>query len=383
MAKKQISVYLGRFNPFHIGHASVLSQAIASSDHTIILVGSAFQAPSTKNPFSYAQRATMIVRFLQGYLPANVWSNFATICPVRDYPYSDSTWIQAVQQTVANVVSALGPEFADAKISLTGSDRDDSTWYLRSFPQWGLNLKPPFNLPNDTDISATSVRKVLFESDLSDEAFLSLSVKVPTSTLNFLQEQADAGALDTLRAEHAFIKKYKAAWAAAPYEPVFVTADAVVVQSGHVLVVERGALPGRGLWALPGGFVNPKERIRRAGVREAIEETGIRLAEGKRALEITEAMLNGSIRAKEIFDDPSRSARGRTITVAYLFRLDDTKPLPKVSGQNVPAYEANGESIIETAKAFWLPLDQALASPERWFEDHLSILETMISKMDE
>jgi bifunctional NMN adenylyltransferase/nudix hydrolase len=382
MAKKNVCVYIGRFNPFHVGHAAVLTEAVSTSDHTIVLVGSAFQAPSTKNPFSYTQRATMIDRFLKDTGTQRI-AGITSIRPVRDYPYSDNAWIQAVQQTVSDVITGLGPDFADAKISLTGSDRDDSTWYLRSFPQWGLKLRPAFNLPNDADVSATSVRKVLFESDLSGEAFGTLSAKVPETTLTFLREQASAGMLDTLRAEYAFIKKYKAAWASAPYEPVFVTADAVVVQSGHVLVVERGALPGRGLWALPGGFVNQKERIRRAGIREAIEETGIRLAEGKRALEITEAMMNGSIRAKEIFDDPNRSARGRTITVAYLFRLDDTKPLPKVSGQNVPAYESNGKTIVETAKAFWLPLDVALKNSEFWFEDHHSILSTMISKMDE
>ena len=55
--------------------------------------------------------------------------------------------------------------------------------------------------------------------------------------------------------EQAYIKRYKDIWADAPYAPTFVTTDAVVIQSGHVLLVKRRTAPGKGLWALPGGFL--------------------------------------------------------------------------------------------------------------------------------
>ena len=141
-------------------------------------------------------------------------------------------------------------------------------------------------------------------------------------------------------------------------------------------------MPGRGLWALPGGFLKQNQRFRQGAIEELIEETGIRLAEGKKAEELTRQILNGSVRDKELFDDPGRSLRGRTITTAFLFRLDDTKPLPKVKGMNVPAYEANGKQIVETANAFWLPINEALEQTDRWFEDHLSIVEWAVNTMD-
>ncbi|MGI9055864.1 MAG: bifunctional nicotinamide-nucleotide adenylyltransferase/Nudix hydroxylase, partial [Pyrinomonadaceae bacterium] len=60
-----------------------------------------------------------------------------------------------------------------------------------------------------------------------------------------------------LKGEFEYIQKYKedTQFKNVPYAPVFFTTDAVVVQSGHVLVVRRKVHPGKGLLALPGGFL--------------------------------------------------------------------------------------------------------------------------------
>jgi bifunctional NMN adenylyltransferase/nudix hydrolase len=204
---------------------------------------------------------------------------------------------------------------------------------------------------------------------------------VPTTTMDFITDFVKTPTIKNIRFEYDFIEKYKKGWANAPYAPTFVTADAVVVQSGHILVIERGQLPGKGLLALPGGFVKSHQTVKQASIDELTEETGILLADGPKSKDITKHLLERSIVDREIFDAPDRSLRGRTITTAFLYRLDDTKPLPKVKGQNVPLDESGGKRIVETRKAFWMPINDARAQTWRWFDDHHAIIDTMLGRM--
>jgi ADP-ribose pyrophosphatase YjhB (NUDIX family) len=54
-----------------------------------------------------------------------------------------------------------------------------------------------------------------------------------------------------------------------------VAVGAIVLSGDRVLLVERGAPPGEGLWTVPGGKLEPGERLAAAVVREVREETGL------------------------------------------------------------------------------------------------------------
>src|SRR5215472_6873651 len=65
---------------------------------------------------------------------------------------------------------------------------------------------------------------------------------------------------------------------------------------GPILLIERGKEPLKGYWSLPGGLVEPGERLEEAVRREIQEETGLRV---------------GPVRLFEIFERIMRDTRGR------------------------------------------------------------------------
>ena len=152
--------------------------------------------------------------------------------------------------------------------------------------------------------------------------------------------------------EWDYINSYKASWASAPFPPMFVTTDAVVVQSGHVLVVERKHNPGKGLFAVPGGFVKENQKIEDSMLRELKEETRIR---------VDNQILRSEIVASKVFDHPLRSLRGRTISHGYYIKLKDG-PLPEVRADD------------DASRAFWMPLMDVARYEDRFFEDHAHII---------
>ncbi|MCI4369526.1 MAG: NUDIX hydrolase [Thermoplasmata archaeon] len=81
------------------------------------------------------------------------------------------------------------------------------------------------------------------------------------------------------------------------------TVDAVYLRQGRVLLVRRGRPPFRGRWALPGGFVELRETVEEAVVREVKEETG---------LAVRPVGLVG------VYSGPERDPRKPTTSVVFL-----------------------------------------------------------------
>ncbi len=176
---------------------------------------------------------------------------------------------------------------------------------------------------------------------------------------NFMINWRETETFEYLQGEYSFYESYKAAWESAPYAPTFVTVDGVVVQSGHILLVRRRAFPGKGLWALPGGFLNQNESVADGVIRELREET---------RLKVPVPVLKGSIKSTKVFDHPNRSLRGRTITHAHLIELNPG-PLPPVKGGD------------DADKARWFPLEEVLQMESQLFEDHYSIINYFVGRV--
>lgn len=343
-------VFIGRFEPFHNGHAAVARLGLSRAKKLIFLVGSADTPRTIKNPWTVAERAVMIQSGL------DVAQERLIVRPLRDSLYNESLWIANVQRTVAEAIKADGGD-PNARIGLIGQDKDASSYYLREFPQWDL-----VDVRHTEVLSATELRRYLFEANQLDShgGRMLIRANVPGPVFEMIEAfRKSSPAFAQLVAEYHFIEKYKAAWADAPYAPTFVTTDAVVVHSGHVLLVRRRAEPGKGLWALPGGFVAQDESLLDACLRELKEETRLKLPV---------PVLKGSIKGSHVFDHPDRSQRGRTITHAFHFDFPSGE-LPDVRGSD------------DADKARWIPVSEALEMSTQLFEDHLHILEFFLGRV--
>ncbi len=336
-------VFIGRFQPFHSGHLAVVTTALQSSAQVILLCGSAHQPRSLRNPWTFDEREGMI----RSCFPA-AENKRLLIAPLMDVLYNDELWVRHVQETVQGLVTSRHQKLHLApRIGLIGHSKDKTSYYLKLFPQWGAVAAQ-----NHAALNATAYRNLLFQHPDSAAA---IAPDLPEGSRRFLQTFTATADCARLREEHRFITAYRKSWESAPYPPTFVTVDAVVVQSGHILLVERKAQPGQGQWALPGGFVQQDEPLLEACLRELREET---------RLKVPAPVLKGSIKKYDIFDDPYRSLRGRTITTAYYIELPPEITLPKVKGGD------------DAKTAFWLPLSQL--APERMFEDHYYIIQHLV-----
>ena len=333
---KSYCVFCGRFQPFHNAHKQIIDNALKIADEVCVIIGSYRQTPTVKNPWTYEMREAMI---RSCYSLAE--NDRIKVAPMRDFLYNDNTWITSMMDIIAKMSNH------SEKVKIIGHKKDLSSDYLDMFPQWGfeeVELIEPLN--------ATNIRDLFFKRDANMKFIKHV---VPSSTFDILVKFKEYTTdYEQIIREREFIANYKKQYASLPYPPIFVTTDALVVCSGHILLVERKAFPGKGLWALPGGFLNPTERITQGAVRELKEETKIK---------VPTPVLEGSIKRVQVFDHPDRSTRGRTITHCFLIELPDGE-LPKVKGSD------------DAKTAQWIPISQIDGSI--MYEDHAQMIQEML-----
>lgn len=365
MKKYDFIVYIGRFQPFHNGHLTVLRQALDQANKVILVAGSANSPRTPKNPWNTHERHEMIMNAVHG--DETLCSRVADIIffPVEDRLYKEAKWIETIQSNVDQLVKKISKN-KNPSIALIGHEKDSSSYYLKNnFPFWDFVETGPYikeKSDNGKVVSATKIRELIFEGHLGYTAS-----NLPSSVYNFIESwvRDNKEVFDTLKSEYEEGSREEQVYINLPYGMNFLTADAVVVQSGHVLLVQRDEFPGKGLWAIPGVHVDQNETVQDAAIRALIEETH---------LKVPVKVLKGSMKEVKIFDNPDRSLRGRlhnknarTLTMAHYFELDSSQPLPK----NV----RGGKGI---KKAWWFSFAEVREMRRELFEDHADILDYFI-----
>ncbi|MFC6592282.1 adenylyltransferase/cytidyltransferase family protein [Deinococcus lacus] len=308
-------IYIGRFQPPHRAHLLVMQEALTQVQTLLICVGSAGAARSAKNPFTAQERISIIRAMLA---EAGVDLGRVQFTALPDHPYDEARWLASVRRAALDLCPTGQP-------ALIGHIKDDSSYYLRSFPEW------PF-LPThvESPLSATDVRRALFEDDLGR-----VSGMVTPAVQTWLTQWRGQPEFARLAAEYAALRGVSPDVQLGVYGAVL---------RGHQVLLARETGPvGQGLLRLPGGPLRPG-----LSLRGSLSADLAALA----TLPGTETALAAA--ALTVYDAPGRSPAGRE--VAHVYRV------PLAAG----ADEA-GEP--------WFNLPDILTRPELFWADHHAILE--------
>lgn len=321
MTKYKVGFLIMRAQPLHSGHRDLIRKAKAQCDSLVLLIGSANSPRTIKNPFTYKERVEKIESFLiheyGDLLACNV-----CIEPLNDYRYSDTQWISDVDSIISSY--DMNTEL-NMEAIIFGHMKEGNN-YLKWFPQYRFQ-----NIDSVIDVHATGIREEWFR----------------VARHNFSPEVLE---------DWDYFRKEKTVFAGYPYPETlnFNCGDAVLECAGHILLIQRKRAPGRGTWALPGGFKNSNETFVDCAIRELIEEANVR---------VPEKVLRGSIVNKVLFDAPNRGMGLPRSTLAVHIRvnLDSDGNLPRVSPKD-DAFDAQ-----------WFPINKIM-NDMALFDDHCDII---------
>lgn len=292
--KYDLLVLIGRFQPLHNGHLEIIKDAISKTKNLLIIVGSAGEPSTVKNPWSYDVRYQILNDVVMRLMDKD---QFLFIRKNRDY-LDDNDWISSTKKIIKETqltisgYTGYGVGTKDIKTGIIGCDKDHSTWYLKAFPDYELEL-----IEQHSDIDATSIRKHLFNHN-----------EIPSDKVPYNPLYLDLPNLDMLRKEFFYYQDYQKKNPPVDdqgYMLPKLTADNIILRNGKILLVERKNCPGEGKLALPGGFVDPGETFKQAADRELLEEVGLK------------APNHADIYFPA--DKPGRSLRGNIISMVYCY----------------------------------------------------------------
>lgn len=352
-------VFIGKFQLPHEAHLDIIKKALSLSERVILMVGSSNMARSPYLPFTFEERDVMIELAIKAEFPnePNIMERIS-IRPVLDLPNNngEDPWISHVKDQAIQAARSWTDTYYN--FGLIGHSKDQTSFYLKMFPDWkGVDVGRVFN-EFGNPVSSTDLRRLYFNGAYNAVAIAN-SPLVPKGIRNFLEKFSKSEAYDWIRREADFYTSYKESWKAAPYPPGILCADNVIPHAGKILLVQRKKDCGVGLWALPGGHVNPNETFKEASIRELKEETKIKDSKGS----IPAGRLGSYITDSLFIDTPNRSLRGRVVTEAFRYQLPDKDVYTVRAGDDAKA-------------AKWCDINKL--DPRTMFEDHAFIIDRML-----
>ncbi|MES2614846.1 MAG: NUDIX domain-containing protein [Bdellovibrionota bacterium] len=330
-----VSVFIGRFQPIHVGHLKTIRLALERSKICILIVGSYKSAPSTRNPWSSEQRIEMIKKCLHKEERKRVF-----FLPIRDRIYSEIVWQQNIVNEIFKVVQP------QASIALIGHNKDATSYYLKNFPNWTFIETGNFDGMNSTDF-----RKKFFSCGTPTYHY------IPEQIKTWLQKFRKSNLFNQLLGEYLFVEEARKKLS----QNSFSVANSLVLCGNYILLVRRKNYPGKYLYAMPGGHLEENEEPMAGALRELYEETNIELKQDE---------LKSCFVKKGYYDYTERNPIARTFAHVFFYKLHFVE-CPKVTAGD-DAHEAH-----------WILLDELNSLEDKFFADHYQIIQVLLGRISE
>lgn len=113
-------VYVGRFQPLHIGHCHAIKYILREVDELVIIIGSSQQSHTFKNPFTCGERISMI-RIAMNEI--NIEHSKYLVVPVPDVE-NHALWVSLIVSMIPRFVKVYSNDplttrlFKEAKIEV-------------------------------------------------------------------------------------------------------------------------------------------------------------------------------------------------------------------------------------------------------------------------
>ena len=337
MESFDVTVFIGRFQPIHLGHLHTIRLALNNSRLLFIIMGSYKSARSIRQPWSVEER----IKFIQKCLTKEEKKRIVFL-PIRDRLYSEIVWTQNIIHEVTRCAEQKFNSLKPLSVALIGHNKDATSYYLKQFPNWKF-----IETGNFQNINSTDFRKTYFCEKNSHYHFIPNQIKTELKKFRNTKEFLN------LKLDYLFVEKNK-------IKDNEMSCTSCFVQWGnYILLVKRNQYPGKNLFSLPEDFCNKNDNQKNKAFAFLKEKTNI---------QIEHENLDIHFVKSQNFNYADRNALVKCENSVFYYKLNKEESPKVTTGKNV-------------CDAIWLSLDDFNKNEEYFYSDHFQIIQSLLGRI--